>query len=472
MKHRYQFEFLLLAHAGLGIAIALYPVLVAAWVLGTLVLYGLLPTLQHRNANGRAHLAAAYLAGFEMTVRASDAGLPWETTKYAVIMLLGVGLLSEPRLKKAPISIVIFVACLVPSIAVIDFELGFNRIRQDIAFNLAGPICLAVAVWYFFRRPISRAQMTRLIQFLLLGLTTTLGYLFIKTPDISEIEFTYGANFAASGFGPNQMASALGVGILLLMTALILKLPVFQFRPALWMLMGLLLYRGLLTFSRGGMMGPLLATSAGLMHYWSATGFFRGGNLQRLVAVGMVVAIAGFCFLYVNELTGNKLLERYMGKRENQELSWDKYTSGRITILQIDAEIFIEHPWLGIGPGMGAWNRGKFGFGKGGPVCAHTEYTRLLAEHGIFGIVALGILFGLPLQEFFRRRQYPEWNLLLITLTFSTFAFLAHSATRTALPMFMYGLAFCCLVPNPPSTPATFKASMAVRQRVRKGVLT
>lgn len=443
MKSQYRFEIFLLVHLILGAAIASAPVLVLPLFLLVLVVYGLYPTLRYRNVTGSAHLAAAYIAGLEMTVRASGAPLFYESAKLAVILLLGTGLLVERSRRPLPNGMLFFVLALLPSIIMMDFGLGLERIRQDLSFNLVGPVCLAVSMAYFYRRPLSPIQLAQLFQWILLAMTTTLGYLFIKTPSIKEITFTYSANFSASTFGPNQMASMLGYGILILVTIMLLRIPAFRFRPALWLLMAIMLYRGLLTFSRGGIFGPVIAIILGLLYFWGTTGILRGGNMRRLVVVALVALVGMLTFNYVNERTGNVLLERYTGQVGGKTLTLDKYSSGRSEILEIDWEIFKDHPLLGIGPGMGNWMRRDYGYAT--RVAAHIEFSRLPAEHGVFGIFALLILIGYPISEFLRRRKRPEWNFILATMVLSTFAFMTHSATRTALPMFMYGLGFIYL---------------------------
>ena len=54
----------------------------------------------------------------------------------------------------------------------------------------------------------------------------------------------------------------------------------------------------------------------------------------------------------------------------------------------INAEIYAykENPILGIGPGQGRnYRLSKFGTYRH----THTEYTRLIAEHGLFGLIAV-----------------------------------------------------------------------------------
>ena len=65
-------------------------------------------------------------------------------------------------------------------------------------------------------------------------------------------------------------------------------------------------------------------------------------------------------------------------------------TTGREDIARADLEVWFDNPVLGVGPGVAKEYRAAT-FGRA--AAAHTEFTRLLAEHGILGLVALIILY-------------------------------------------------------------------------------
>ena len=67
---------------------------------------------------------------------------------------------------------------------------------------------------------------------------------------------------------------------------------------------------------------------------------------------------------------------------------------------------------------------------------SHNEITRLLAEHGAFGIGALIILLFTPLVLYFNNREH------LFLLSFFLFWLLTinHAAMRLAAPAFIYAL--------------------------------
>jgi hypothetical protein len=69
-------------------------------------------------------------------------------------------------------------------------------------------------------------------------------------------------------------------------------------------------------------------------------------------------------------------------------------------------------------------------------VASHNEITRMLAEHGLFGILGLLILFITPFVLYIHNRQH------LYFLSFFIFWLLTinHAAMRTAAPAFVYAL--------------------------------
>lgn len=443
---KYQFELNLALHGLLGVLTAFLPILLFPWVFGILFMYGFYPLLRGKNTAAKAHLGGAYMAGMEMVLRMSRSGFPHEMVKYSVILLLGIGLFSRPSKQPRANIMILFFVLLLPSILVMDASLDLESLRQSISFNLSGPMCLALAAYYFYRRPMPLAELGKILQMILLPIATTLGYLFIRTPSVSEIQFSYGANFAASGYGPNQMSSMLGFGIMAVAMGFILKLSIWRSNLVILAFLGLLAFRGLLTFSRGGMVGPVLALICAFAYYTYASGIWRAAAIRRIGAFILLGGVLYVSFAYVNALTGNILLERYTGQIGGKSLSIDKYSSGRSEILAIDLAIFNDYPIAGIGPGMGNDRRIEYGYGE--RVAAHIEYSRLLAEHGLFGLAALLIMLLFPLWEFRRRRRNMESCFLLIACTLFCFAFMAHSATRIALPMFVYGLGFAYLIEN------------------------
>lgn len=107
--------------------------------------------------------------------------------------------------------------------------------------------------------------------------------------------------------------------------------------------------------------------------------------------------------------------------------------SGRENIMESEIKLFLDNPVTGVGAGVGKEMR-KNDFS--GDVASHNEITRLLAEHGVFGILAFVILFITPLIMYINNRQHlyllPFFIFWLLTIN--------HAAMRIAAPAFVYAL--------------------------------
>ena len=100
-------------------------------------------------------------------------------------------------------------------------------------------------------------------------------------------------------------------------------------------------------------------------------------------------------------------------------------------------DIFLDYIFTGCGPGQANELREQYGYGK--VVAAHTEFSRMLAEHGILGFFSLLLLVGIPIfPVFLFNRPISK----IIRILFGTLALLtmSHSAMRLAMPCFIYGL--------------------------------
>ena len=80
------------------------------------------------------------------------------------------------------------------------------------------------------------------------------SYVYFRTPNLEELVFGTLSNFDTSGgFGPNQVATMIGFGAFILGVFLFIRvnLSVYIFLDGIFLTY--FVYRGLLTFSRGGM---------------------------------------------------------------------------------------------------------------------------------------------------------------------------------------------------------------------------
>lgn len=379
-------------------------------------------TVQYRPAI--AISAAAYIAGAEVIWRMAGIRVFWEFSKYGALLLLLLAFVRLPRYRTTNWWALFYLGLLIPSVGLTVQQLGLNLARDAMSFNLSGPVALAVAVLFFSSVQANSLDL-EMILFALLGpLLGVLAICSYGTVTASYIRFEAESNFATSGgFGPNQVSALLGLG------ALLSLLMAFQHsRP--WMrwtffgLTGAFLVQGVLTFSRGGVINAVVCIGFLCVH------LIRQPRVRTMVLGVLVI----FTFLgaavilpRLNQFTGGALQERY------------STTSGGIrkTIAQEELDIWKEHPVMGVGPGMSKYYRSDM---LGLEVASHTEFTRLLSEHGTLGLLALLVLMGIAASCYLKAPTALEkaW-----VSAFSGWAFIemSHSAMRIVAISLLFGLA-------------------------------
>lgn len=87
----------------------------------------------------------------------------------------------------------------------------------------------------------------------------------------------------------------------------------------------------------------------------------------------------------------------------------------------------------------------------GDAVASHNEISRMMSEHGLFGIFGLILLFLTPFILYVNNRQH------LYFLSFYVFWLLTinHAAMRTAAPAFVYALTLLFVQVKIPEKPET-----------------
>lgn len=111
----------------------------------------------------------------------------------------------------------------------------------------------------------------------------------------------------------------------------------------------------------------------------------------------------------------------------------------RVNLAKADYDLFLANPVAGVGVGMSYYYRIA-------PVseAPHTEYSRILAEHGVLGILALTILVGMLITAFFRTSNTMAQAWLVASVGWAAVE-MSHAAMRIVAISFMLGLAFATL---------------------------
>ncbi|MFQ5434178.1 MAG: O-antigen ligase family protein [Anaerolineae bacterium] len=329
-----------------------------------------------------------YIAGAEVLWRMTGARLLWEYGKYASLFIVSVALLVEWRVKerKRPFNplFILYTVLLLPAAIPTMAQYGLSGARDPLSFNLSGHLALVGLALYLWQRSVTRAQLTKLslaIAAPIVGIT----FLALYSTLTAEVAFTLESNFVTSGgFGPNQVSNILGLGALVGVLFITLRPKSPGIRLMILLATFGFIVQGLLTFSRGGIFSFILAALT--------FGFYLlpTSRARRRFAMLMVFAFVFGIFVLLpslNTFTGGFLQLRFT----------DTDSTGRVEAMQADWQAFLDHPVVGTGIGLSVPYREAL---LGVDLAAHTEFTRMAAEHGFPGLLALLLLLGILFQRF------------------------------------------------------------------------
>lgn len=394
-------------------------------------------TIITANKNEEAFMLSAYVVGVEVFLRMTKSSPLFETGKYTVIIVLLIGLILGPVRQKLTLNYVIYLMLLLMGIAFTQVPDG-ESLRKSIAFNLSGPFMLGIAAIYFYKRRVTFDQLFDALYMGLLPIFSMITFMFFRTPDLRTIAFG-GVSLGATsgGFGPNQVATIIGFGVFIIGVMILAKRKLTGITIIDALILAYFTYRGLLTFSRGGIITGGLALIGMAFFY-----VLYQRNYQKLFQYIFVSGIFILAvWLYTSDITGGMLYNRYTGRNASGIKKADA-SAGRSRLITTQFKSFQDAPLFGIGVGNGKFARQKQGSNI--TAASHNELTRLIEEHGVIGFIILIILFIGPVAHLIRSDNFQR----AFSIAFFIFWFLTinHSAMRIAFPGFVYALSLINIV--------------------------
>ena len=407
------FRYLIIAHLIFGTFIQSYPFLISlhAWIA---IFLGVYWALFNQNSN-KSTIIIFYLTGSELLWRGFNANVFWEVGKYSSILIMII-IIYRYGLERIKNKIgLLFMVLLLPSfIALNEF------IRQDISHAMGGPVCLGVALILFSNQQITKELFISQFQSLLLPIITLMWIMILSTFQFGQINFyaAYIYEYTTAGIGPNQASNILGLGVL---TSFLLYL-IDNKNKAIYSLIGFaLLFQTIISYSRGGFWNAILAIGICIL--------FSLRTKKTIIKFIPLFSIICFLFYSVlfplfDEISEGSISSRYT------DTDFDR----REFIINTELKAFKENPLFGIGPGQSR----KFRIENyDNYKHTHTEYSRLLSEHGIFGISII-ILLGIIVKINFMKNRGLSRSIVLALMTWSLL-FMFHSATRLVAPSIIFG---------------------------------
>jgi len=422
-------------HVLLAILIYLVPPIAATY--GILFFsYGLLRVIQTQNRNNEAAFFAVYLACYEIIMRMSGYVIMYEFGKYSTSFVLMVGLMVERNQRKLPIAGILYFVLLIPAIFAGNYY-SFDYFKTSVSFNLSGPFSLMMAWVYFMNRKFTKEEFEKLILRMILPIVMVCVLILLKVPTHHNFAEETGSTKAFSGgFGPNQVSVVLGFGFFVSALSILLGQKIFDSRIASFFPPFVFIVFGIMTFSRGGVITGVIAFILSTFIYIRLG---RGSRQFSRMFFGSLLFLIVIYTLWsvINSYTDNSISRRYESTvtESNEGAGQAGHYTERLKIAELDIAAFRAHPILGNGP-EGASRFRSLNYNNA--LTAHTEYTRLLGDHGSLGAIALLIMVISPFYYF--RRRKGDNKIILIGFMSICFLTMFHAAMRVAIPGLAFGL--------------------------------
>ena len=417
-------------HLFVGLAIFLVPPISKVYAI-TIILVGFRYVILRKNANNEALYVAAYIVGAEVFLRMTQGNFFEQYAKYGVIGVLIIGMMYR-GFSRNSILYWIFGLLLMPGVILSFFTLNFETdIRKAITFNIIGPITLTVSAIYCYQRKISFEQIKKIIDMLAYPLMATLVYMYLYTPSVKDVVTNTESNFETSGgFGPNQVSTILGLGIFVFFVKIVLSSKTSLIRNINILFFVIITFRGIVTFSRGGVITGFVMIIIVVVLLLLYTRSYVKSKIVMLVVFG-VIALAGI-WAYSSIQTGGLIDKRYANQDARGREKASKLT-GRERLIESEFNMFLDNPVFGIGVGKNKEYRLET---TGVDAASHNEITRMLAEHGMFGLFGLIILLVTPMALYLNNKQ----NIFVFSFVVFWILTINHAAMRLAAPAFIYAL--------------------------------
>ena len=396
-----------------------------------LLIGGYLYIVNNQNRNEEALYASAYMVGIEVFLKMTNSSLVYEIGKYSVIFFLMVGMYYKGFSKNAFIYW-IFLIILIPGIILATYNLNFDtEIRKTIAFNISGPICLGISSIYCYRRKFSFEQLNNLVLVMGLPVITTVTNMFLVAPIVKNYVIGTASNVSTSGnWAANQVATIVGLGLFCFFIRILFYSKVKSVLLLNIVIVIVLTFRGITTFSRGGMFTSFVMMIAITIIVYLISNSKTKFLIWKASIIGFIIIVA--VWTYTSIQTNGMINKRYANQDPSGKEKASKFT-GREVIFQEEFNFFLENPFFGIGVGKSRESRLE---DSGIDAASHSELSRMLSEHGAFGLLGLIILFITPLILYIDNKEHlyliPFFAFWLLTIN--------HAAMRLAAPAFVYAL--------------------------------
>lgn len=421
---------LLASHIALAAIVFVFPFIAKIYLI-FIFLYGFYYVVKNQNKNNEVLIVAGYIVGAEVFLRATDAALLYEFSKYGVILFIFIGMFYSGFSKNA-VPYWLYLLLLIPSLIIATFVLNAStEDRKIISFTISGPVCLGIASLYTYQRKIHINSIYSILLAIGLPIISLTTYLILFNPSVRDVVTGTDSNFETSGgFGPNQVATVLGLGLFIFLSRVVLRSKNSLLLLVNFILAIIIAFRAIVTFSRGGVFTAIFMFVALLINL-----YFLSNTKSKIKLIYFIAfaTLATFMVWGYSALETNGMIEKRYSNQDASGRVKESRLSGREVLIGEELKAFFENPILGVGVGKSMEIRKATTEVN---AASHNEVSRLLAEHGSLGIVMLLILIFTPLFLYFDNKQ----NIFMFPFLLFWFLTINHAAMRIAAPAFIYAL--------------------------------
>lgn len=389
-----------------------------------------------------------YIISFEMISRMSGITgiIPQELGKYMLFVLLMYGIFIKGYTKGKVGFLMAFL--LLPALL---FDASNGKVRfLDVVFNFFGPLNTALGFVFFYQQKISFEGFKTLLRLMLYPCLMVLAFAFFKTPDYDDLSLGLKSTYDASGgFPSNQVSTALGLGAFLVFIFIANNWKLSSYKWLDIILLIGFLFQGLLTFSRGGMIGfafAVITMSLYLIYHSYKYAYPITSTFKKMITYLFIGSIVGgIIFTVVDNLSGGNLTLRYQGETQgtllgSKEKNLNTLTSGREEIFEYDLKLFEQNLIFGVGVAASRYVREKHTF-----VQPHVELSRLIAEHGILGLFYFILLLYMGFYVL-NSKGNATMKSIQVALFMIAFYTTFHAAMRTYVSPLLFNISVLSVV--------------------------
>ena len=376
--------------------------------------------------------AVSYIAGAEVLWRITGASIFWEFGKYAIAGIFILDILQRRERGRPTISLILYFLLLLPAI-LWTTSVHFEQWRKIVSFNISGPLALFVCGLGFSKVSFSKKDLQKFFTWFLAPVVSVAFITLRGIRATQELVWgTTSSKVASGGFGPNQVSSILGFGVFLCIVIILLQKNKLNFNIMFLMLCFWLFVQAILTFSRGGVIQTVLSLGVFFIFLFKQKG---GKNFIPITFLGLFLTVVAIYYIIpkLDSFTGGALKRRYTEKEKIGDIEVYE-TTGRMEIIYSDMKAF-QSSFLGIGLGNSPdWHAKDLGVRK----APHTEWTRMLAEHGMLGLFSIFVLLSWIVERC-KKQKDPLYKALVISFAVSGCFYMVHGAMRLALSGLLIG---------------------------------